>query len=147
MALQGVKARLAKIQEDIDEADSRAVNANHEIREAQTRLEKAEGELGTHIRRQKLLEGELETYQDRYKEAADKLEKVLSESEGIETKRRELEESEAHGDERLQDLEEQVKEVNICICITLNRAENSSAMLSGFYCQLKWLCTISIIDP
>lgn len=90
MALQGVKARLAKIQEDIDEADNRAVNANHEIREAQTRLEKAEGELGTHERRQKLLELELENYKDRYTEAADKLEKVLSESEGIEVKRREL---------------------------------------------------------
>lgn len=112
MALANVKSRLAKFQEDIDEADNRAANAKHEIREAQTKLEKAEGEKDTHKRRIQLLDGELKSFAERYGEVADKYDAVISVSEGIENKRKALEETEMEGDERLEDTEEKVKQVN-----------------------------------
>ena len=111
MALANVKARLAKFQEDIDEADTRTADANHQKVEAETRFEKTEGELETHRRRIKLLESELQNFAERYDEVSSKYDSVLSKSEGIENKRKELEENELEGDERLQDLEEKVKQV------------------------------------
>lgn len=105
-----VKERVSELQGEIDAAETRETDAIHELREALTRLEKAEAELATHDRRIKLLQAELNASTTRYDDSAGKLNKVEGDTSGIEDRRKELEDNEVEGDERLQDLEERAKE-------------------------------------
>jgi len=108
--LSKLKAKLAEITSQIDDADSRKSEAKTGMIDALSRLEKGESEVASIERRILLLQQDLDDVSARCEISDDKLGEVQEEGVSVEEARRQLEESETEGDEKLQTLEDEVKE-------------------------------------
>ena len=95
----------------VDEADQRKQDAKAKIVDAQARLERAELQVSSIKRRSQLLETDLDQAKKRCSGVEYRLSMIELESIAIEEARRELEENENAGDEKIMKLEEQVKTV------------------------------------
>ena len=110
MSLNKLKEKLTQFKEDIDKAEEREIAANSLLKEAEAQEEKHTTEAEGIKRRMRLLQADLDKVNKRLEEQEEKLEQVTQKGEKEELFRKELEENEEEGDEKISELESLITE-------------------------------------
>ena len=110
MSLNKLKERLTQFKEDIDKAEEREAEAKFLLKEAEAQEEKHTTEAEGIKRRMRLLQADLDKVNKRLEEQEEKLEKATQKGEKEELFRKELEENEEEGDEKISELESLITE-------------------------------------
>ena len=110
MSLHKLKEKLTQFKEDIDKAEEREAEAKFLLKEAEAKEEKEKSEAEGIKRRMRLLQADLEKVTKRLDEQEEKLEQVTQKGEKEELCRKELEENEEEGDEKIMELESLITE-------------------------------------
>lgn len=110
MSLNKLKEKLTQFKEDIDKAEEREAEAKFLLKEAEAQEEKHTTEAEGIKRRMRLLQADLDKVNKRLEEQEEKLEKATQKGEKEELFRKELEENEEEGDEKISELESLITE-------------------------------------
>lgn len=112
MAMNKIKEKMTTLKESIDRADEREADAKSELKEAEARAEHQANEAEAIRRRIKLLSAELAKVEERVDEQQERLDHVTQKGEKEEMVRKELEEVETEGDEKITELESLIVEAS-----------------------------------
>lgn len=110
MALASIKEKMQKVKDAIDDAEEREAEAKGLLREAEVREEAQLNEAESMRRRLILLGEELQKTEDRLAEAEEKLYNEKHKTETHEEVRKGLEDYEMEGDEKIQEIEQSLKD-------------------------------------